>query len=165
MPEGTMLTEVLEALVHKHTIMCNRWSGKYDMEDSTMKTYTCLKCDKECKWSYQHNNKFCSIACSSKYKSDENKRKFFAGLLIERIDRPTIRRYLAEARGYKCEVCGVSDWQGEKLTLQVDHINGDPSNDKPDNVRLICPNCHSQTRYLGGANKGRGRKSQGLPLY
>ena len=130
-----------------------------------MKTYKCQHCEKECKWSHQGNNKFCSIICSSKGRSAEHKRKFFTGLLTDRIDRPTIRKYLAESRGYKCEVCGISEWQGKDLMLQVDHINGDSSNDKPDNVRLICPNCHSQTEFLGGANKGRGRKSLGLPLY
>jgi hypothetical protein len=49
--------------------------------------------------------------------------------------------------------------------LQVDHINGDPGNDSLDNVRLICANCHYQTEFLGAANKGRGRKAQGLPQH
>jgi len=35
----------------------------------------------------------------------------------------------------------------------------------PDNLRLICPNCHSQTEFLGGANKGRGRGSLGIAKY
>jgi 5-methylcytosine-specific restriction endonuclease McrA len=105
------------------------------------------------------------MKCAVQGKSAEHKRKFFSGLLEKRIDRPTARNYLAEARGYKCEVCGISDWQNKKLVLHVDHINGDPSNDHPDNLRLICPNCHSQTEFLGGANKGRGRAAQGLPLY
>ena len=130
-----------------------------------MKTFKCKSCEKECRWSHQSNNKYCSITCSSFGRSAEHKQKFFVGLLEKRIDRPTIRNYLAEARGYKCEVCGISDWQNKKLVLHVDHINGDPSNDKPDNLRLICQNCHSQTEFLGGANKGRGRAAQGLPLY
>lgn len=101
---------------------------------------------------------------------ERRKKEFFEGKLANpknqaRLDRPTIRKYLAEARGYKCEVCGISDWNGKKITLQVDHVDGDPSFDHPDNLRLICPNCHSQTKYLGGANKGRGRKAQGLKLY
>lgn len=93
-----------------------------------------------------------------------HKEKWYAGLL-KRVERVTMRRYLAEDRGYKCEICGLSEWQSKEITLHVDHVNGDPSDDSPANVRLICPNCHSQTEFLGAANKGRGRKSQGLPLY
>ena len=130
-----------------------------------MKTYNCGHCKIECKWTYQGNNKFCSVQCAQTFRSLEHKRKFFSGLLEKRIDRPTARKYLAEARGYKCEVCSVSNWQGKPITLHVDHKNGDPSNDHPDNLRLICPNCHSQTEFLGGANKGRGRGSLGIAKY
>jgi hypothetical protein len=127
-------------------------------------TYKCLNCDQECKWSYQHSNKYCSVRCSTERRSNEHKKKFFSGLL-KTIDRPTARKYLAEVRGYKCEICGLGDWNGKSLTLHVDHTNGDPANDHPDNLRLLCPNCHSQTEFLGAANKGRGRGSQGLKKY
>ena len=132
-----------------------------------MKIYNCAYCGKECNWRHQGSNKFCSQPCSAKYKTIDHKRKFFSGLLEKRIDRPTARKYLAEVRGYKCEIegCGVSEWQGKPITLHVDHINGDPSNDHPTNLRLICPNCHSQTEFLGGANKGRGRGSLGIAKY
>ena len=130
-----------------------------------MKTYNCGHCGTECKWTHQGNNKFCSAQCAQTFRSSEHKKKFFSGLLEKRIDRPTARKYLAEARGYKCEVCSVSNWQGKPITLHVDHINGDPSNDHPSNLRLICPNCHSQTEFLGGANKGRGRGSLGIAKY
>ena len=130
-----------------------------------MKSYYCGNCKKECVWRHQGNNKFCSVQCAQTFRSNEHKRKFFSGLLEKRIDRPTARKYLAEERGYKCEVCNVSEWQNKSITLHVDHINGDPSNDHPDNLRLICPNCHSQTEFLGGANKGRGRGSLGIAKY
>ena len=127
-------------------------------------TYNCLNCSIECKWSHQKANKYCSQQCQATYQSNQHKQKFFSGLL-ETIDRPTARKYLAEARGYKCEICGISEWNNKTLTLHVDHTNGDPSNDKPDNLRLLCPNCHSQTEFLGAANKGRGRRAQGLRMY
>ena len=127
-------------------------------------TYKCLNCDQECKWSYQTGNKYCSVQCSAEHRSNEHKKKFFSGLL-ETIDRPTARKYLAEVRGYKCEICGISEWNNKALTLHVDHTNGDPSNNRPNNLRLLCPNCHSQTEFLGAANKGRGRGAQGLRTY
>ena len=51
----------------------------------------------------------------------------------------------------KCAVCGNGPvWQGKPLSLQLDHVDGDGSNNTLDNLRLICPNCHSQTPTFGG---------------
>lgn len=52
-----------------------------------------------------------------------------------------------------CSVCGISDWLGQKLTLQLDHINGIRNDDRFENLRLLCPNCHSQTETFAGKNK------------
>jgi len=81
-------------------------------------------------------------------------------------DRGTLRKILTEVRGYKCEIseCGISSWLDKPLTLQIDHINGDAGNSFPNNVRLLCPACHSQTPTFGARNKGNGRASRGLPL-
>ena len=126
-----------------------------------MKTYNCLHCGIECKLRHQGNNKFCGIECSAKNKTKVAQEEFWAGNKPH-IFRDVAKRFIAERRGYKCEVCGISEWAGKKLSLHCDHIDGDPSNNHPTNLRLICPNCHSQTAFLGQANKGRGRGSLGL---
>lgn len=129
-----------------------------------LKKAICLNCSKEFEYSpHQKTGKYCSNTCNGLHKRKLNKESWYANN-SKRIDRATIRQYLAEDRGYKCEVCGLSEWQGKEITLHVDHIDGNPGDDSPSNVRLICPNCHSQTEFLGAANKGRGRGSQGLPL-
>lgn len=46
---------------------------------------------------------------------------------------------------YKCSICGVKDWNNKIISLQLDHIDGDGTNNSMDNLRLLCPNCHSQT--------------------
>jgi hypothetical protein len=53
----------------------------------------------------------------------------------------------------KCEVCGIIDWNTKPLTMQLDHIDGNPHNHKLDNLRMICPNCHGQTETWCGKNK------------
>ena len=53
-----------------------------------------------------------------------------------------------------CVECGVGTTYNEKaLTLELDHINGDPRDHRLNNVRLLCPNCHSQTPTFRGRNK------------
>ncbi|NMN99444.1 HNH endonuclease [Antrihabitans stalactiti] len=66
-----------------------------------------------------------------------------------------LRRALVEAGvPYVCALCGVGDeWNGKQLTLHVDHINGDYLDSRLENVRFLCPNCHSQTASWAGRNR------------
>jgi len=63
----------------------------------------------------------------------------------------TIRRYFLESVEYKCAApgCGLNEWRGQPITLQVDHIDGDTTNNLRENLRLLCPNCHTQTDSWG----------------
>ena len=74
-----------------------------------------------------------------------------------RTSASLLKRAMLEAGiKYQCERCGsLPEWQGKSLTLQVDHIDGDFLNNEPDNVRFICPNCHSQTPNFGSKNRNR----------
>lgn len=52
------------------------------------------------------------------------------------------------AEGYKenkCEICGLSEWNGRKIVLQLHHLDGNHNNNELDNLQILCPNCHSQT--------------------
>ncbi|MGW7435839.1 HNH endonuclease signature motif containing protein [Streptomyces sp. NPDC054849] len=56
----------------------------------------------------------------------------------------------------QCRMCGIEPlWQGYPLPLEVDHIDGDWRNNRPENLRLLCPNCHSTTDTYRGRAKGR----------
>lgn len=50
---------------------------------------------------------------------------------------------------YKCSECGLENWNGKYITLDIDHINGDWSNCELNNLRFLCPNCHRQTNTFG----------------
>lgn len=125
--------------------------------------YQCVGCGKECAFGYSKTNKFCSNSCQRQFQFlTETLARFERSEITE---RKTIRRCLAHIRGYVCEICGIGEYNNKPITLQVDHIDGDPGNHAPANVRLLCPNCHSQTDSFGGKNKGSGRKARGLPLH
>jgi hypothetical protein len=66
---------------------------------------------------------------------------------LPRAKSHMLRRALAEVEvPIECQTCGTSDmWMGRPLTLHVDHIDGDYSNCLRENLRFLCPNCHSQT--------------------
>ena len=54
-------------------------------------------------------------------------------------------RFLTKTKEYKCSICSISEWNNNKIVLHLDHIDGDNTNNLIQNLRLLCPNCHSQT--------------------
>lgn len=72
------------------------------------------------------------------------------------INSSTLKKKLLSS-GYKenkCEntECGISEWHGKPIILQLHHINGDPTDNRLENLQLLCPNCHSQTENFGNKN-------------
>ncbi len=63
----------------------------------------------------------------------------------------------------KCNNRGI--WQGQPLVLQLDHINGKRHDHRKENLRLLCPNCHTQTDTYGGKNIGRQHESRADGLH
>ncbi len=55
----------------------------------------------------------------------------------------------------RCEICGISAWRGEPLSLALHHVNGDGHDNRLEHLQLLCPNCHSQTENFAGRNVRR----------
>ena len=53
---------------------------------------------------------------------------------------------------HKCENCGISEWNGKAISLELDHVSGVRSDNSLENLKLLCPNCHSQTHTFRGRN-------------
>lgn len=69
--------------------------------------------------------------------------------------RNIIRKRIIEENliEYKCAICGISEWMGNPISLELDHINGVNNDNRLENLRFLCPNCHSQTITYGAKNK------------
>lgn len=57
---------------------------------------------------------------------------------------------------YRCSVCRITEWLGNQLSLHLDHINGTHNDNRFENLRFLCPNCHQQTNTWGGKNRREG---------
>lgn len=70
-----------------------------------------------------------------------------------------VRKRIADGKllEYKCQRCGIDSWCNESITLELDHINGVNNDNRIENLRFLCPNCHSQTETYKGKNKNSGK--------
>ena len=88
---------------------------------------------------------------NTKYSLDEILVKNSSYMNIRSLKNRLIKEKRLE---YKCTMCGnIGIWNGQKLSLQLDHINGIHNDHRIENLRFLCPNCHSTTETYAGKNR------------
>jgi predicted nucleic acid-binding Zn ribbon protein len=135
---------------------------------STNKEKVCLNCGKSFLMGKNTKGIFCSNKCQMEYKHKEYIRLWKLGEK-DGMSGPSgissaIRSYLFEKYNNKCQICG---WGKEnphthKVPLQIHHIDGNCTNNKEENLQLLCPNCHSLTETFGGSNENSKRLDRRL---
>ena len=119
----------------------------------------CLFCGKDIE-----RGKFCDNICHSKYKEKQYierwKKGEETGLSGKYGISRMVRNYIFEAKENKCECCGksyINPYTGLSV-LQIHHIDGDCTNNREENLQLLCPTCHAMTENFGSRNKNATRK-------
>lgn len=124
----------------------------------------CIQCGKQLT---SHQNKYCSTQCQRDHDYEEYIDKWKHNLVSGTkgslfIDVSNyVKRYIFEKYDNKCSRCGWSEVNPYTNTvpLEIEHIDGDATNNQEDNLCLLCPNCHSLTKTYRGANRGKGTRN------
>lgn len=105
------------------------------------------------------NKKFCNNDCLVKnYFMETFLNWYYSETYINKYKNPLIKQFLITMCGYQCSRCHISEYNGKPLTLHLEHIDGDATNNIKENVCLLCPNCHALTPTYKGRNIGGGKR-------
>jgi len=105
------------------------------------------------------NRKYCSLECRRTFQFQLRARALESGTYIAYNCNRFVRQYLILKLGERCSRCGWNERHPKtgRVMIEVEHIDGDWRNNRPENLTLLCPNCHSLTPTFRGFNRGRGR--------
>lgn len=120
----------------------------------------CLSCNKEFN-NARKDQKFCSFECMGRYKAYQTYQKLLNGNISSSnsfYNPRGAKRFILEEQNKKCAICDIENiWNEKSIVFVLDHIDGNSTNNKRENLRLVCPNCDSQLSTFKSRNKNSGR--------
>ena len=114
----------------------------------------CLNCNS----SINKEKSYCNNKCQQEYNFKIDLNSWLGGNLKHGIKR--IKKFVIHIQGYSCSNCNLTSWMENDIVLELEHKDGNSENNTIDNLCLLCPNCHSQTKTYKGRNIGNGRHSR-----
>ena len=105
----------------------------------------CINCGSIIEHIHSDTRKYCSNQCQRDHTLDET-------IASGNYTASNAKSWHRKHRDYQCSECGISEWNHKPLTLQIDHIDGNHKNNVIENLRWLCPNCHTQTDTWGVKN-------------
>lgn len=126
---------------------------------------------KNCTSEIENRSLYCSNKCQSEFQKKEFIRRWKSGEINghnkgkNKAISMIIKNYLLEKADRKCEECGWNKVNRftKKSPLEIHHIDGDSLNNMEENLKVLCPNCHSLTPNYKNANKISSRKRRNKP--
>lgn len=144
-----------KGLINYCSLKC-RNSKTWNDDDKLKKSISAKNSEK-----VKNANKNKSIFINYKKQSEKSKQTWNEKLLntpFEELSFERLRKRVILEQKNKCKCCGIDKWNNEPITLELEHIDGNHHNNERNNLKAICPNCHSQTLTWRGRNKQNNRK-------
>ena len=143
----------------KHAKYCSRECSRSRFLPKVLQVPACLDCGEAVSSWWR---RYCSLKCQQAFQFKIRAAAFENGAHKPLTCNSFVRKYLISKIGEKCSRCGWAERHPKtgRVPVEIEHIDGDWSNNCPENLTLLCPNCHSLTLTYRGLNRGRGRANR-----
>ena len=141
------------------------WGNIHESSIEIFENQKCIYCGKDIH-TIVKKREFCCQECRTQYNYEKKVKDWLdnPSIVSSTFIPRYIKRWMFENRGCRCEECGWHEVNQSTglVPLQIHHIDGDCTNNHPDNLKLLCPNCHSLTDNYGSRNMGDSKRPKNI---